>query len=81
MVFTGGFRRHPPALWRHILKIDLLKTTRKVLSARQDFARFPNHLPIGTQAPDFVLETADGVSISLSTLRGRIVVLEFGAIT
>lgn len=78
---TGDYPAHPPAIWKDMLKIDLWKTTKRMASMRSDFKRFPTHLPIGQQAPDFTLHDARGVKRSLSDLRGRVVVLEFGAIT
>ncbi len=48
---------------------------------RHSFADFADYLHIGFQTPDFILETATGEPESLSSLRGKAVVLEFGAIT
>ncbi len=45
------------------------------------FARFDDILAIGSPAPDFTLESDKGQSVSLSSLRGKVVVLEFGART
>jgi len=39
----------------------------------------PGLLPAGSPAPDFTLSTATGTRISLSSLRGRTVLLEFSA--
>lgn len=38
-----------------------------------------SHPMIGDQAPAFTLEEADGGSLSLESLKGRYVVLHFGA--
>ncbi len=78
---TGDYPGHPPALWKDLFKIDLWKTMQRMVSMRRDFARFPRHLPIGHEAPDFSLRDAAGVTRSLHDLRGKVVVLEFGAIT
>ena len=45
------------------------------------FGEFDRVLPIGSPAPDFTLDTPDGESVSLKSLRGKTVVLEFGART
>jgi len=68
---------------KDMFKINLLKTLKKKYSAemRQAFASFASHLPIGSRAPYFALETITGEELSLSGLRGKVVVLEFGAIT
>lgn len=39
----------------------------------------PNLLPVGSAAPDFTLETAQGASVSLASYRGKTVLLEFFA--
>jgi len=39
----------------------------------------PRLLPVGTQAPDWTLKAPDGRSVTLSKLRGKIVVLDFWA--
>jgi thiol-disulfide isomerase/thioredoxin len=39
----------------------------------------PKLLPVGSQAPDWTLKTPDGKSVSLSQLRGKVVVLDFWA--
>jgi thiol-disulfide isomerase/thioredoxin len=39
----------------------------------------PNLLPVGSQAPTFVLETSQGTPVSLGKLRGKAVLLEFFA--
>ena len=35
----------------------------------------------GDQAPDFTLPTLDGGEVTLSSLRGKLVMIEFGSIT
>lgn len=42
---------------------------------------FEELLPVGAQAPDFTLETLEGGTVSLRSLKGRIVVLVTGART
>jgi len=39
----------------------------------------PRLLPVGNPAPDWTLKTSDGKSVSLSSLRGKVVVLDFWA--
>lgn len=39
----------------------------------------PQLLPVGSEAPDWMLRTPEGKSISLSSLRGKVVVLDFWA--
>lgn len=81
MQFTGDYPGNPPALWKDLFKIDLFKTMKKKYGMRDAFANFAHHVPIGTLAPDFTLETTAGDKVPLSSLRGKVVVLEFGAIT
>ena len=81
MQFKGYYSGNPPAIWKDMLKIDLVKTMKKKFGMRDDFAKFPDLHPIGSSAPDFTLETPAGEHVSLSSLRGKVVVLEFGAIT
>ena len=81
MANIGDFRSHPPALWRHMFKIDLVKTMKRMTTMRADFERFPEHLPVGSEARNFTLRDASGAERSLAELRGKVVVLEFGAIT
>jgi cytochrome oxidase Cu insertion factor (SCO1/SenC/PrrC family) len=81
MRFSADYPNNPPALWKDLFKIDLMKTMKKKFGMRQAFAEFPNTLPIGSPAPDFTLLTAAGETVSLSSLRGKVIVLEFGAIT
>jgi hypothetical protein len=42
---------------------------------------FASVLPVGTDAPEFTLETPDGEEFTLSDHRGEYVVLEFGSYT
>ncbi len=81
MPVSGDYPGHPPALWRDILKIDLWKTMKRMTTMRGDFERFPDHLPVGSSAPNFSLRDAEGALLTLEELRGKVVVLEFGAIT
>jgi len=81
MRFSADYPNNPPALWKDMFKIDLMKTMKKKFGMRQAFAQFPELLPIGTPVPDFELQTAAGETVSLSALRGKVIVLEFGAIT
>ncbi len=81
MPASGDYPGHPPALWRDLFKIDLWKTMKRMATMRGDFQRFPAHLPIGSSAPNFSLHDAGGARLTLDELRGRVVVLEFGAIT
>lgn len=83
MQFSGDYPSNPPAMLKDIFKINLVKTIKKKYGAkmRHDFANFAGYLPIGSQAPEFILETTTGERFSLAGLRGKVVVLEFGAIT
>lgn len=45
------------------------------------FMAFDELLPIGSPAPGFSLKTPKGEEVSLASLRGKTVVLEFGART
>ncbi len=83
MEFTGDYSGNPPSMLKDMFKINLLKTLKKKYGAemRQAFTNFASQVPIGSQAPDFVLETITGEQLSLAGLRGKVVVLEFGAIT
>jgi len=45
------------------------------------FADFYELLEVGEPAPDFALETPEGEEVSLESLRGKWVVIEFGART
>lgn len=83
MEFTGDYPGNPPSMLKDMFKINLFKTMKKKYGSemRHAFANFAHHLPIGSQAPDFTLGTVTGEKVSLSGLRGRVVVLEFGAIT
>ena len=44
-------------------------------------AHFKEIIHAGTPAPDFTLRTLDGQEVTLSSLRGKPVVIEFGSIT
>jgi len=83
MKFTGDYPSNPPSMLRDMFKINLVKTLKKKYGTamRQAFANFASYVPIGSQSPDFVLETITGEKLSLAGLRGKVVVLEFGAIT
>lgn len=83
MQFSGDYPGNPPAMLRDVFKINLVKTLKQKYGAkmRHDFANFARYLPAGSQAPDFMLETTNGEQLSLAGLRGKVVVLEFGAIT
>ena len=83
MQFTGDYRGNPPSMLKDMFKINLFKTMKKKYGSemRHAFANFADYLPIGSQAPDFALETNVGEKVSLFGLRGKVVVLEFGAIT
>ena len=83
MQFQGDYAGNPPFMLKDMFKINLFKTMKKKFGPemRHSFANFADYLPIGSQAPDFTLETATGAQVSLSSLRGKVVVLEFGAIT
>jgi cytochrome oxidase Cu insertion factor (SCO1/SenC/PrrC family) len=45
------------------------------------FSKFEEHMSIGSSAPEFTLKTIDGKPVSLSSFRGKHVVIEFGART
>lgn len=83
MQFPGDYPSNPPSMLRDIFKINLVKTLKKKYGTamRRAFATFASHLPIGSQVPDCVLETSTGETLSLAGLRGKVVVLEFGALT
>lgn len=83
MQFPGDYPSNPPSMLKDMFKINLVKTMKKKYGTamRQAFATFASSLPIGSPAPDFVLETITGEQLSLAELRGKVVVLEFGAIT
>ena len=83
MQFQGDYAGNPPSMLKDMFKINLFKTMKKKFGPemRHSFANFEDYLPIGSQTPDFTLETATGAQVSLSSLRGKVVVLEFGAIT
>jgi hypothetical protein len=83
MQFTGDYPSNPPGMLRDLFKINLVKTMKKKYGTamRQAFATFADYLPIGSQAPYFTLETIAGEKLSLAGLRGKVVVLEFGALT
>jgi len=49
------------------------------MARRSGTDRLPGVLGYGTPAPDFTLETLDGKSVSLSSLRGKAVVVNFWA--
>ena len=42
---------------------------------------FKQYIRAGEEAPDFMLPTLDGTTITLSDLRGKPVLIEFGSIT
>lgn len=83
MRLTGDYPGNPPGMLKDMFKINLAKTMKKKFGTamRQAFANFATYRPIGSLAPDLVLETSTGEPFSLAGLRGKIVVLEFGAIT
>lgn len=45
------------------------------------FGEFADKMPIGSPAPEFTLKDLDGREVSLSSLRGKVAVLLFGART
>jgi peroxiredoxin len=45
----------------------------------QQSARLDNLIPVGSEAPDFTQPTPDGKSLSLSSLRGNVVLIDFWA--
>ena len=64
MQFEGYYSGNPPALWKDMRKIDLMKTMKKKFGMRDDFTKFPELHPIGSSAPDFTLETPTGERVS-----------------
>lgn len=42
-------------------------------------ARLDNLIPVGSEAPDFTQPTPDGKQLSLSSLRGKVVLIDFWA--
>ncbi len=66
-------------------KVDVMKLVRMDPEKRKkgfaEFSTIRTQSPVGSLAPDFVLETTDGESIRLSDKRGRIAVFMFVAMT
>ena len=42
---------------------------------------FKQNIRAGEEAPDFTLPTLDGTTVTLSDLRGKPVLIEFGSVT
>ena len=59
MQFQGDYAGNPPSMLKDMFKINLFKTMKKKFGPemRHSFANFADYLPIGSQAPDFTLET------------------------
>ncbi|MFN8351935.1 MAG: TlpA disulfide reductase family protein [Flavobacteriales bacterium] len=45
----------------------------------EQMARLDNLIPVGSEAPDFTQPTPDGKQLSLSSLRGKVVLIDFWA--
>ena len=61
-------------------------STMKMERKREDYSRFDDYfrndiVRAGQQAPDFTLPDLDGNNVTLSDLRGKPVMIEFGSIT
>ncbi len=53
----------------------------RMANEARNFMKFDDILPVGSPAPEFTLKTIEGEELSLSSLRGKVVVIEFGART
>jgi peroxiredoxin len=82
VTFSAG-RQNDHALWTIIY--DSLKLDRPAPQWLLDGANIPNVTErsewIGKAAPEFALQASDGSSVTLSSLRGKAVLLDFWSIT
>jgi hypothetical protein len=62
-------------------KVSKIDENKELSSGPQERKMFHEIVPIGSKAADFRLETLDGETISLSSLKGKVVVLVTGART
>jgi peroxiredoxin len=82
--FTELQGRHDPAPWRWVYTVDSVKLNQPppqwlVESANRSDQPEPRPEWLGREAPDFTLRDLDGRRIQLSTMRGKIVLLDFWA--
>lgn len=56
-----------------------LKKSDKVIAAPAPAAPAPTLLAVGKDAPDFTVDTPDGRKVTLSSLKGKVVILDFWA--
>ncbi len=66
--YEAGLGQHP--------YIDLMKTT---LKSMEELNKLNAATSIGSEAPDFTLKTKDGKEVSLSSFRGKYVLIDFWA--
>lgn len=61
-------------------QVDRMEQQATAQKAQEDqMARMDNLIPIGAEAPDFTQPTADGKPLSLASLRGNVVLIDFWA--
>jgi len=60
-------------------RLTLKQTSRSVTEPRNAVTKEPDLLAVGTDAPDFEVPAWDGGTVRLSSLRGKVVVLDFWA--
>lgn len=82
--FTELEGRHDPAPWRWVYTVDSVKLNQPppkwlVESANRSDQPEPRPEWLGREAPDFTLRDLDGRRAQLSTMRGKIVLLDFWA--
>ena len=61
------------------LSSDTSKVTSTYLTALKERIQADKFLPIGARVPDVTMNTPDGKSISLSALKGKLILLDFWA--
>jgi peroxiredoxin len=68
--FFAGFRD----------QVDRMEQQQQAMAAQQaEMERLSNLIPVGSEAPDFSQQSPDGKTISLSSLRGKVVLVDFWA--
>ena len=55
------------------------KQAEAMKAQEEQMARLDNLIPVGSEAPDFSQPTPDGKALSLSSLRGKVVLIDFWA--